>query len=1032
MANSDGNSGANDGTLLGWNSLQRSLDSLGHRIERLSGTLSQATGGRSGKSSDLLSGMRGSYPFTVPGQAGRTTPTPTFSGSGALAGTAAPAAPGAAPAAAAGRIPNGGHRSAAAGAVAAVAGAARIPNGGGVAGAVAQAAGASMLARVGNGGHVAAGAQPPGSGATYLGTMTGAAAYGVARFTGRGIGALSAYGDAKMQDMTAMELAAAMASLGQSGTAAQGRATFLNQAFGPSAAKPSNTIAIDHQDAIATALARIRTSGGMSTAASPRDYASDQAWRSLGMVVGNASYGSTDAAVSAGEIQGPRSQHRALQLGLGSIFDPKTRSYVGNAELARRMMYTATGTASPDQERLQSSLQEGGKMHYLLRNMGWGSQTTEMFTSYTAQLADLQEHGLDYRKADDLLAQASNKASPRYASARKELKDKYNWQETQFQIDKDTAALDRSGDRAVFDEYIENLKKSSKAVEDWTKFIKTFLDLPPVKAVLGMGGAISKLKDNPGAIIPWLTGGGATVPWTVPKIAGPVNPPSMGSGGAGDMSGGIGSLLGGRGLSSGGGAQTHVPPGASAVPPPLPKANEKGKGKGKGSDKRSQPSASGSAAGAVAFALAQQGKPYVWGAEGPNSFDCSGLTMAAYKSVGKDISRTTYTQIKKGTPISRDPAEWLPGDLIFPHAGHVVMWVGGNKYVHAPNKRRPVSVDSGKPSSVLAVRRMMGGGGSWRNGSGADPTAMDSSGKQKANGKPDPARPQDISGTSTDWGSNVTGSGSILGQAGAPGERELDVLSAIFAAGGDSGAGWLQSASTSTEAPTPDTESSSTSRPDPRKNKGKGGKGVGKLGKGGNPAANQRLGRQMAAGRGWDGPQWDALRKLWMRESSWNHRAVNPSSGAAGIPQALPSAHPGVVTEEWMADPKAQIQWGLNYISGRYKTPSSAWAHSQKTGWYREGAWRVKEDELATVHQGEMIVPAPEAGRIRDVLTRQDAHAGGGGGGTSWTFAPGSIVLHLGSGGSGGASPANAKSHAAALFAELEKLSRNQKIARGM
>lgn len=103
---------------------------------------------------------------------------------------------------------------------------------------------------------------------------------------------------------------------------------------------------------------------------------------------------------------------------------------------------------------------------------------------------------------------------------------------------------------------------------------------------------------------------------------------------------------------------------------------------------------------------------------------------------------------------------------------------------------------------------------------------------------------------------------------------------------------------------------------------------------GGTPAANRVLGRAMAAAYGWVGREWRCLDSLWTRESGWNHRARNPSSGAAGIPQVLPSAHPGVVDAAFMRNPAAQIAWGLRYIRGRYGSPCQAWAHSQSTGWY--------------------------------------------------------------------------------------------------
>ena len=104
-------------------------------------------------------------------------------------------------------------------------------------------------------------------------------------------------------------------------------------------------------------------------------------------------------------------------------------------------------------------------------------------------------------------------------------------------------------------------------------------------------------------------------------------------------------------------------------------------------------------------------------------------------------------------------------------------------------------------------------------------------------------------------------------------------------------------------------------------------------------ATNQRLGKFMAASYGWDsGAEWNALVKLWDQESGWSNTAQNPSSGAYGIPQALPyskmpqSAWPPA--DGGHSDPVAQIGWGLAYIKERYGDPVNAWAHEQSNGWY--------------------------------------------------------------------------------------------------
>lgn len=80
--------------------------------------------------------------------------------------------------------------------------------------------------------------------------------------------------------------------------------------------------------------------------------------------------------------------------------------------------------------------------------------------------------------------------------------------------------------------------------------------------------------------------------------------------------------------------------------------------------------------------------------------------------------------------------------------------------------------------------------------------------------------------------------------------------------------------------------------------------------------------------------QFPCLDKLWARESGWNYKATNKSSGAYGIPQALPGSKMASAGSDWKTSPATQIKWGLGYIEGRYDTPCGAWSHSESTGWY--------------------------------------------------------------------------------------------------
>jgi hypothetical protein len=99
---------------------------------------------------------------------------------------------------------------------------------------------------------------------------------------------------------------------------------------------------------------------------------------------------------------------------------------------------------------------------------------------------------------------------------------------------------------------------------------------------------------------------------------------------------------------------------------------------------------------------------------------------------------------------------------------------------------------------------------------------------------------------------------------------------------------------------------------------------------GGTAAQNQAIAKMLTASYGWNtGSNWDSLVKLWNQESSWNANAVNKSSGAYGIPQALGHGHPYS-----LGDASAQIKWGLDYIKQRYGTPDAAWAHEVAHNWY--------------------------------------------------------------------------------------------------
>lgn len=117
------------------------------------------------------------------------------------------------------------------------------------------------------------------------------------------------------------------------------------------------------------------------------------------------------------------------------------------------------------------------------------------------------------------------------------------------------------------------------------------------------------------------------------------------------------------------------------------------------------PPSEGAASAVVSYAYQFIGRPYVFGATGPDSFDCSGFTSYVYRNaVGREITRTTYSQINQGRPVSRDQLQ--PGDLIFTNGvEHVGIYVGGGQMIHAA--RPGVGVIVGPIYHFSSARRIL-------------------------------------------------------------------------------------------------------------------------------------------------------------------------------------------------------------------------------------------------------------------------------------------------------------------------------------
>lgn len=368
--------------------------------------------------------------------------------------------------------------------------------------------------------------------------------------------------------------------------------------------------------------------------------------------------------------------------------------------------------------------------------------------------------------------------------------------------------------------------------------------------------------------------------------------------------------------------------------------------------------AGGGISKALSFARAQLGDRYVLGATGPDAWDCSSLVQAAFQQAGVKLPRVTYDQIHSGVEVPID--EVRTGDLVFyKDLSHVGIYTGGGKVLEAANPGKGV-VEGPMYSKFKRARRVMSGGMAARetlSGESKDPT--------------------------TDNGS--TGGGfSISGAYGST--EEVDALAAALSGSGGSAQAVSRTpqATQNEEADEGNTDAGKDGVSDTR--------------------ANVKLGRKMAADYGWTGAQFDALYKLWMGESNWNHHADNPTSDAYGIPQAMSNIHKETATEAWRNSPAKQIAWGLKYIKGRYGSPQKAWSfwNAHNPHWYKDGAWEVPgqtgEGLDVKLHGGEMVLERNAAHTVRQALLNQGLTPSPGQGSNASSGLSGTVTLQFDAG----------------------------------
>jgi hypothetical protein len=96
----------------------------------------------------------------------------------------------------------------------------------------------------------------------------------------------------------------------------------------------------------------------------------------------------------------------------------------------------------------------------------------------------------------------------------------------------------------------------------------------------------------------------------------------------------------------------------------------------------------------------------------------------------------------------------------------------------------------------------------------------------------------------------------------------------------------------------------------------------------------QSIAQAMLGSFGWSASQYSCLDPLWAGESGWSVTASNPSTGAYGIPQAMPASKMASAGPNWRTSAATQIRWGLDYIKSTYGSPCAAWSHEEADGWY--------------------------------------------------------------------------------------------------
>lgn len=653
-------------------------------------------------------------------------------------------------------------------------------------------------------------------------------------------------------------------------------------------------------------------------------------------------------------------------------------------------------------KNVRAASEQGGSLRVTLegqaRQMGQDQEWVEQRLNQLQSQARWQEKTGGTNAQYDKLLQDAGGTGDLAQEARKKLQDGGLDVDNLVNQRKRKEGEERRHDSQMMDAFAPALQKTTDVVIDFKEALNSVLELPGLKHAIG--GTQGVNAGTGGRLTSTLSGAGtgALMGAGIGSIV-----PGIGTGigaVAGGVIGGVAGLIGGG--AEGGGS---IGGGASG---------------GSGNSKTRANLNQGSANSAIRAAMAQIGVDYSWGGGGPKGpsrgfaqgaktvgFDCSSLMQYAYAKVGVKIGRTTQQQITEGKGVSYKDRR--PGDLMFPNSGHVVMYLGNGKIVHAPRTGQKIRVDPEDHfGKYIAVRRLVAGGG--------DTFATDENGSNSSEAG---------AGNDNSAKTGADNLGSITNAYGSV--NEVDAIAAALGAGGNGPAG---SGSSAKESKGGDEDLGGADVDTGSYNWGA---IKGRYTKVPAPPAwvKAAIQRGMAA-KGVSGASWArglttiAYRESGYRKDARNDWDSNAKSGdpSVGLFQVIGSTFKSYRAKSLpnsQSDPAASAAAAIGWIKARYGgigKVQQANPNKPPKG-YAVGAWDLPEDEIAQVHKGEMIVPARTAKTIRNALLQETIpvrstsndvvqgpkRSGGGGGAVTIQFAQGSInVIVQGAANSGSAS----------------------------